>query len=116
MAKSLRSKRKRMLRRQRREKYKVKEKERLLQTLGISGSDKDTEMAGNSGVKDQYIDNNTDKEEQKHVQQNSNEDIEMDQDDAKQKKSGKIRVDRKQLLKRLGKKKHIKKKNKICKW
>lgn len=44
------------------------------------------------------------------------EDVAMDQGDSKEKKSGKIKVDRKQLLKRLGKKKHIKKKNKICKW
>lgn len=59
-----------MLRRQRREKYKVKEKERLLQTLGISESDKDAEMAANSEEKYQCVENNTDQQE-KHVEQKS---------------------------------------------
>ncbi|XP_031551536.1 uncharacterized protein LOC116288831 [Actinia tenebrosa] len=120
MAKSLRSKRKRKMRRERREKFKVKETQRLLETLGVNEAGKGEAMTLALEEKDSQNDIKDHQNTVEHVEVEPTEktsDVEMDQDKTQQNntKSSK-KVDKKQLLKRLGKKRHFKKSNKMMKW
>lgn len=79
MAKSLRSKRKRFFRQIKREKNKVKENARLLETLGIVSTNKDAEIKSTS-EDNQVVDDKQADLETDHVQE---EQSKNDQDTSK---------------------------------